>query len=373
MFLTIPALAPLVHRVYPGMTTTLSGATTSSLEIGLGSARGGGDGVTRAATTAAPRLHGATPHLALVITASPAGDAMAEARGVLGRIQVAGGASALLLTDDGPMKSGALVVCVANADGAASGVAATTGRDLADAGQAAARLVLSGWPFRARYPRGLGIAFARSDSGDSALRFLDSWRDFMGPKMRTVCGVLGSPVLYGGGQGNAVRRLAGRGRGGVRAWCPARGRAGRPRDRCHRRLAPQRSSARLILGARRAPVEPDLPQQTRPRHRAHARDALRARGGDRVVVVDAVHADHFPDAAREQPRRHRAGHPARDPAAAKRRVRELVHHEDLSRPETDEARDTAETPTLAKACSARHGGPAGGRGPGREQAETRPA
>src|SRR5256886_4493811 len=198
MFLTIPALAPLVHWVYPGMTTTLSGATTSSLEIGLGYATGGRDAVTRAATTAASRLHGATPHLALVITASPAGDAMAEARGVLGRIQVAGGASALLLTDDGTMKSGALVVCVANADGAASGVAATTGRDLADARQAAARAVLSGWPFRARYPRGVGIAFGRSDSSDSALRFLDSWRDFMGPKMRTVCGVLGSPVLYGG-------------------------------------------------------------------------------------------------------------------------------------------------------------------------------
>jgi hypothetical protein len=62
----------------------------------------------------------------------------------------------------------------------------------------AARLVLSGWPFRARYPRGLGIAFARPATGDSAQRFLDSWRDFMGPKMRTVCGVLTSPVLYGG-------------------------------------------------------------------------------------------------------------------------------------------------------------------------------
>src|SRR5207244_3203274 len=40
--------------------------------------------------------------------------------------------------------------------------------------------------------------FARPDADDSALRFLDSWRDFMGPKMRTVCGVLGSAVLYGG-------------------------------------------------------------------------------------------------------------------------------------------------------------------------------
>ena len=96
------------------------------------------------------------------------------------------------------MKEGALVVCVANADGAASGVAATAGRDLADAGRAAARLILSGWPFRARYPRGLGIAFARPATGDSAQLFLDSWRDFMGPKMRTVCGVLTTSVLYGG-------------------------------------------------------------------------------------------------------------------------------------------------------------------------------
>jgi hypothetical protein len=180
------------------MTTTLSGPSASMLEIGLGCASGGRDAVTRAANAAIARLHGATPHLALVVTASPAGDAMAEARSVLGRIQLAGGSSASLLTDDGPMKSGALVVCVANADGAASGVAATTGRDIVDASQAAARLILSGWPFRARYPRGLGIAFARPDAGDSALRFLDSWRDFMGPKMRTVCGVLASPVLYGG-------------------------------------------------------------------------------------------------------------------------------------------------------------------------------
>jgi hypothetical protein len=144
------------------------------------------------------RLHGATADLALVVTAgSPVPDATAHARSVLGRIQIAGGATVAILTDDGPMKEGAVVACVANADGAASGVAATAGRGLADAGQAAARLILSGWPFRARYPRGLGIAFARPATGDSAQRFLDSWRDFMGPKMRTVCGVLTSPVLYG--------------------------------------------------------------------------------------------------------------------------------------------------------------------------------
>src|SRR2546425_7143560 len=208
MFLTIPALAPLVHRVYPGMTTPPSGATSSSLEIGLGYATGGRDAVTRAAPTAASRLHGATPHLALVITASPAGDAMAEARGVLGRIQVAGGASASLLTDDGPMKSGALVVCVTNADGAASGVVATAGRDLRDAGQAAARLVLAGWPFRARYPRGLAFAFARPVGADAAQTFLVAWRDFMGPKMRTVCTMLGGSAVYGRGPAEPLASVA---------------------------------------------------------------------------------------------------------------------------------------------------------------------
>jgi hypothetical protein len=183
------------------MTMALAGPMPSTLEVGLGFASrcSGEEAVARAASIAMSRLHGATADLALIVTAgSPVPDAGVHARSVLGRIQIAGGATAAILTDDGPMKEGALVACVANADGAASGVAATAGRGLADAGQAAARLVLSGWPFRARYPRGLGIAFARPATGDSAQRFLDSWRDFMGPKMRTVCGVLTSPVLYGG-------------------------------------------------------------------------------------------------------------------------------------------------------------------------------
>ena len=102
-----------------------------------------------------------------------------------------------LLTDHGPLREGALVIGVANADGAASGVAATSGRDLRDAGQAAARLVLAGWPFRARYPRGLAFAFARPVGDDAAQTFLASWRDFMGPKMRTVCTMLGGSAVYG--------------------------------------------------------------------------------------------------------------------------------------------------------------------------------
>lgn len=194
------ALAPALHGSGP-MTTALAGPLPSTLEVGLGLASrcSGAAAIARGASIAMSRLHGAAPDLALIVTAgSPVPDAVTHARGILGPIQIAGGATAAILTDDGPMKEGTLVVCVANADGAASGVAATAGRDLADAGKAAARLILSGWPFRARYPRGLGIAFARPATGDSAQLFLDSWRDFMGPKMRTVCGVLTSPVLYGG-------------------------------------------------------------------------------------------------------------------------------------------------------------------------------
>jgi hypothetical protein len=184
------------------MITALAGPMPSTLEVGLGFASrcSGEEAVARAASIAASRLHGATPDLALIVTAgTPVADAGGHARRVLGRVQIAGGATAGILTDDGLMREGAVVACVANADGAASGVAATAGRSLSDAAKAAARLILSGWPFRARYPRGLGIAFARPATGDSAQQFLESWRDFMGPKMRTVCGVLTSQALYGSG------------------------------------------------------------------------------------------------------------------------------------------------------------------------------
>ena len=210
VFSPISALAPALHGSAP-MTMALAGPTPSTLEVGLGLASrcSGAEAIARAASIAASRLHGAAPDLALIVTAgSPVPDAGMYARNVLGPIQIAGGATAAILTDDGPMKEGALVACVSNADGAASGVAATAGRDLADAGKAAARLILSGWPFRARYPRGLGIAFARPATGDSAQLFLDSWRDFMGPKMRTVCGVLTSSVLYGGAPGGRTPLLS---------------------------------------------------------------------------------------------------------------------------------------------------------------------
>jgi hypothetical protein len=184
---------------------------SSKLEVAIGTSadRDPDAAITQAAGLAGRKLGSANPDFALVVTAgSVARDAVGALRGVLGQISVAGGAATALLTDHGLSREGALVVCVANADGAASGVAATAGRNLCEAGQAAARLVLAGWPFRARYPRGLAFAFARPDGGDAAQTFLVSWRDFMGPKMRTVCTVLGGAAAYGRGAAEPLASVA---------------------------------------------------------------------------------------------------------------------------------------------------------------------
>jgi len=165
--------------------------------------------VGEAVGSASQRLSGLAPEFAMVVTAGAAArDAVGPVREALGHISVAGGSATTLLTDHGPLREGALVICVSNADGAASGVVATAGRDLRDAGQAAARLVLAGWPFRARYPRGLAFAFARPVGADAAQTFLASWRDFMGPKMRTVCTMLGGPVVYGRGPASPLASVA---------------------------------------------------------------------------------------------------------------------------------------------------------------------
>jgi len=180
--------------------TAFSQAAAAKLEVAVGlSTQSDPDkAIAEAAGIAGRRLGAALPDFAMVITAgAPARNAVGSLRDVLGHISVAGGAAAALLTDHGPLREGALVVGVANADGAASGVAATAGRNLCDAGQAAARLILAGWPFRARYPRGLAFAFARPVGDNPAQTFLTAWRDFMGPKMRTLCSVLDGPVVYG--------------------------------------------------------------------------------------------------------------------------------------------------------------------------------
>jgi hypothetical protein len=152
----------------------------------------------RATAMARTGLHGATPDMVLLVTAGvPSQDAVPMIRNVLGPVGVAGGAASAIMTHNGAVGTGALVVCLANGEGAASGVAAAGGVDLADAAQGAARLILSGWPFRMRYPRGLGFTFAKPGFGAPAETFLPAWRLLMGPKMRTVCSVLSSSAVYG--------------------------------------------------------------------------------------------------------------------------------------------------------------------------------
>ncbi|HWM78116.1 MAG TPA: hypothetical protein VNS56_11105, partial [Methylomirabilota bacterium] len=127
----------------------------------------------RATAMARSGLHGTSPDLVLLVTAGvPAQDVVPMIRGVLGPVGVAGGATSAILTHNGAVTAGALVVCLTNSEGAVSGVAAAGGRDLTEAGQGAARLILAGWPFRMRYPRGLGLAFVKPGFGTPAEAFL---------------------------------------------------------------------------------------------------------------------------------------------------------------------------------------------------------
>jgi hypothetical protein len=152
----------------------------------------------RATAMARTGLNGATPELVLLVTAGvPSQDVVPVIRSVLGPVGIAGGATSAIITHSGAVTSGALVVCLANGEGAVSGTAAAGGHDLGEAAQGAARLILAGWPFRMRYPRGLGLAFAKPGYGRPAEGFLPSWRLLMGPKMRTVCSVLSAPAVFG--------------------------------------------------------------------------------------------------------------------------------------------------------------------------------
>lgn len=158
-----------------------------------------------AADFARAGLAGSQCRLALLITAGLTGsDPIPGLKSLLGPAGIAGGATTALMTDRGIIRQGALVIALATEGDAASGAVAVPGRDAADAGGRAARIVLAGWPFRLRYPRGLGFVFAR---GDSPLQFLDTWREFMGPKMRTVCGIMpGAP--YGSGSDTPTASVA---------------------------------------------------------------------------------------------------------------------------------------------------------------------
>ena len=172
--------------------------TGTMLRVGVGVERGADalDALLAAAATARTDLDGAMPHLAVAVSTSPPrGDVVRALRGVLGPVGVTGGVTSGLLTDHGLLTEGALVLCVSNAEGATSGVAATTGKRLADAAQATGRLVLAGWPFRGRYPRGIAMAFAAHATGAPAAGFLTPWRELMGPKMRTVGGTMMGDVF----------------------------------------------------------------------------------------------------------------------------------------------------------------------------------
>ena len=178
--------------------TTRPSNTVLRIGIGLGTGADILDAISAAATTARSGLRGATSHLAIVVTTgSPRGDVARTIRSVLGPVGLTGGVTSGLLTDDGLIREGALVICVSNAEGAVSGVAATGGARLSDAAQAAGRLVLAGWPFRGRYPRGVAMAFTARGTGAPAAGFLTQWRDLMGPKMRTLCGTMSSTEVFG--------------------------------------------------------------------------------------------------------------------------------------------------------------------------------
>ena len=192
------------------MLQTMSSTTRNNgctLRIGIGVAEGPRalDAVLSACSTARADLGGAKPHLAMVVTtAHPGADLSCAVRDALGPVGLTGGVTAALLTEHGVITEGALVLCVSDAEGGTNGVAARAGRSLAEAAQASARLVLAGWPFRGRYPRGIGFSFVGHGHGAPATDFLTSWRELMGPKMRTVCGVMTTPHVFGAPGGSAL-------------------------------------------------------------------------------------------------------------------------------------------------------------------------
>jgi len=166
--------------------------------VGVETGRDTFEAMLAAAAAARADLDSPVAHLAIVVTTSAPRDDVARAiRGVVGPVGITGGVTSALLTERGLVTEGALVILASNGDGAASGVAATNGRKLGDAAQAAARLMLAGRPFREAYPRGVSLAFTAHGSGAPAAEFLRPWRELMGPKMRTVCGVLSSATVFG--------------------------------------------------------------------------------------------------------------------------------------------------------------------------------
>src|SRR5437868_8718683 len=114
------------HAVMPPMLATAfhppeqQASAKLEVAIGISSHLDPDIAIGEAAGSAGRRLGTAPADFALVVTAgTPARDAVGSLREVLGHISAAGGSATALLTDHGPLREGALVVCVSNADGAA--------------------------------------------------------------------------------------------------------------------------------------------------------------------------------------------------------------------------------------------------------------
>src|SRR3989454_3660726 len=132
----------MVQNLWAMYATIPVETASKTLQIGIGFASHQ-DAIwaaVRATAMARSGLHGTSPDLVLLVTAGvPAQDVVPMIRGVLGPVGVAGGATSAILTHNGAVTAGALVVCLTNSEGAVSGVAAAGGRDLTEAGRGAAR------------------------------------------------------------------------------------------------------------------------------------------------------------------------------------------------------------------------------------------
>src|SRR2546427_8286861 len=145
-------------QILGAMYATIPVETASkTLQIGIGFASHQ-DAIwaaVRATAMARSGLHGTSPDLVLLVTAGvPAQDVVPMIRGVLGPVGVAGGATSAILTHNGAVTAGALVVCLTNSEGAVSGVAAAGGRDLTEAGPGAGPGTPPRRPVRVRGPLG---------------------------------------------------------------------------------------------------------------------------------------------------------------------------------------------------------------------------
>src|SRR5882724_8558184 len=99
-----------------------TGSRTLQIGIGFASHQDAIWAAVRATAMARSGLHGTSPDLVLLVTAGvPAQDVVPMIRGVLGPVGVAGGATSAILTHNGAVTAGALVVCLTNGEGAESG------------------------------------------------------------------------------------------------------------------------------------------------------------------------------------------------------------------------------------------------------------